>query len=298
MQEISHLLHSQSVIVRNVLAPVGEPNMDGHGLYFVGYASMATISCLIIAWAQYSRKKSEGIPINYTVLKVIFGVALAMWAGAAMANFAYTQTTTATAAAGFSVGVILSIFFAWQLKAVVRKLDADAIALKELATRDSLTDLWNLRVFHETLKLELARAIRFGHPLSLMLLDIDNFKQVNEDHGHLAGDMILRELGRRLLVTARTIDCVARYGGEEISLILPATNIASAEQFAERIYREVLKPPFDIGNGSVEISASFGIAAVCEKIQSDSKLLMAANTALNTAKESGRNRICAYQAAA
>ena len=138
--------------------------MDGHGLYFVGYAAMATISGIIIAWAQYSRKKAEGIPINYTVLKVVFGVALAMWAGAAMANFAYMQTTTTTAAAGFSVGVILSIFFAWQLKAVVRKLDADAIALKELATRDALTNLWNLRVFHETLKLELARAISPGSP--------------------------------------------------------------------------------------------------------------------------------------
>lgn len=256
---------------------------------------MATISGMVITWAQYSRNKSEGVPVNFTVLKVVFGVALAMWAGAALANVAYTQTTTTTAVAGFAVGVVLSVFFAWQINAVVKKLGNDALALKELATRDALTHLWNLRIFHETLKLEIARSIRFGHPLSLMMLDIDNFNQVNDAHGHKVGDLILRELGRRLLFTARTIDCVSRYGGEEIALILPATDVASAEQFAERLYREVLSPPFDIGNGSLEITASFGLASISETVQTDSKLILAANNALTTAKESGRNQICIHQ---
>lgn len=265
-----------------------------HSLYFIGYALMATVSGVVIAWAQYSRKKTEGTPMNFTLLKVIFGVALAMWCGAALASAAYTTTTTTTAIAGFAIGVILSAVLVWQIKAVILKIESDEQALRELATRDALTDLWNLRIFHETLKLEIARSVRFGHPLSLIIMDIDHFKAVNDTHGYKVGDIVLRELGRRLLVTARTIDSVCRYGGEEIALILPATDIASAGLFAQRIQREVLEPVFEIGNGTLEITASFGIATISQGIQTDTKLIIAAHAALDAAKEGGRNRICVH----
>ena len=263
--------------------------MDMHSLYFVGYAAMATVSGLVIAWAQYMRQKNEGIAINYTVLKVIFAVALAMWAGAALSSAAYATSTTTTAVAGFVVGIILSLALAWQLNKVVQKIDSSERALKELATRDALTDLWNLRIFHETLFKEMARAERYGHPLSVVLLDIDHFNHINTTYSHKVGDMVLQDLGRRLLAAVRPADCVCRFGGEEVVFILPATDAAAAELFAQRLYREILPEPILVIGGQVTLSVSMGIASYGPDTKSEDAFLSAVTAALAAAKAAGGN---------
>ena len=99
--------------------------MDGHSLYFVGYALIATISGVVIAQAQYSRKQNEGTKINFKILKLVFGIALLMWTGAALSTVYYTSSTTATAVSGIFVGIILSLFFGWQINRVIRKIQTD-----------------------------------------------------------------------------------------------------------------------------------------------------------------------------
>jgi len=268
-----------------------------HGLYFMSYGLIATIAALVIAFAQYKRNKNEGVPMNYTVLKLVSGVALAMWTGAAFTSVAYTTNSTTTTAAGFCLGVLLSVFFAWQLNVVVRKIAKDERALRDLATTDSLTGLWNRRVFHEVLNSEITRSTRFGHPVSLLMLNIDNFGAVNDTHGHKVGDIVLRELGRRLQVALRTIDSACRVRSDEMGLILPQTSLSSVKLFCERLKDEITAEPIQIDHEkTLDFTVSIGCASFSEHTKTQTALFEAAQNARLVAIESGGNRI-AYDAA-
>jgi len=263
-----------------------------HGIYFMGYGVIATIASVVIAYAQYRRHKNEGVPINYTVLKLVSGVALSMWAGAAFTSLAYTTNSTTTTFAGFIMGIILSIFFAWQLNIILRKIARDERALKALATTDSLTGLWNRRIFHENLKSEVTRSNRFKHPISLLLVGIDNFNQINETHSHKVSDMVLRELGARLLTALRTIDYACRYNGKEMGLILPQTSLDSVKMFAERLKTDITQEPFVFAdNLTLPITISIGCASYSEQTNTDTALIEMANKALVSAKENGLDQI-------
>src|SRR3712207_9286842 len=111
---------------------------------------------------------------------------------------------------------------------------------------------------------EVERTKRFGHELGLIMLDIDNFKQVNDDHGHLEGDLVLREVARVLRESSREIDEPARYGGEELAVVLPHTDLEGAYNLAERVRTgiEALELPLLDGMGSIRVTASFGVATL------------------------------------
>jgi len=161
---------------------------------------------------------------------------------------------------------------------------------EELARQDSLTGLSNHRAFHELLGREVARAQRYGTPVSLLMLDIDHFKQINDTLGHQAGDSVLRQLARMLLDSARTIDHVCRYGGEEFMLILPMTTTQEALQVAERLRRQVEQ--FEFSSGAEHFSkltVSMGVASYPLHAQTPTALIAAADTAMYTAKRAGRN---------
>ncbi|MES9962079.1 MAG: diguanylate cyclase [Candidatus Sedimenticola sp. 20ELBAFRAG] len=195
----------------------------------------------------------------------------------------------------FILGSILIVFFSRQANRVGRQIEQDEVILKELATRDSLTGLYTRRMFHEYLDAELARSMRFKHPLSLLLIDIDNFKQVNDTYGHLAGDAVLQKLSDRLLKESRGVDYVCRYGGEEIAIILPETDVKDAQQFAERIKQAVSALPFNIDEKqSVSITISIGAASYPLHGETETFLIAAADHALYEAKEGGRNQIRVY----
>ncbi|MBK9608416.1 MAG: GGDEF domain-containing protein [Betaproteobacteria bacterium] len=167
---------------------------------------------------------------------------------------------------------------------------------EELASRDGLTGLYNHRTFYSFLKDEIVRAQRYDHPLSLLMLDIDHFKRVNDTHGHQAGDAILRGISDLLVKQARTTDRVCRYGGEEITVILPETDATVAMQIAERLRATVERHPFDIGGGKTAgIAVSIGVATNSRQVNSPKGLVKAADVALYTAKQGGRNRICPYE---
>ena len=161
------------------------------------------------------------------------------------------------------------------------------------AVTDELTGLFNHRRFQEVMTAEVERARRYGHELGLIMLDIDNFKSVNDAHGHIQGDMVLREVARVLRQSSREIDEPARYGGEEMAVALPQTDLEGAYQFAERVRRriEALDLPLVDGDGSLRVTASFGVASLATADgTTKSSLVAAADGALYEAKRSGKNR--------
>ena len=164
------------------------------------------------------------------------------------------------------------------------------------ATLDELTGLANRRHACEMLAREIARADRFGGPVAFVLCDLDNFKRVNDRHGHLCGDDVLRELASVLIDVVRATDIAARWGGEEFALILPGTDIAGATQVADRA-REVLegRTLLTPEGQQVRMTASFGVAAFPEHGDGDD-LVAAADLALYTAKRLGKNKVEARSA--
>lgn len=169
---------------------------------------------------------------------------------------------------------------------------------EERARRDSLTDLYNHRTFYALLEEEVARTRRFDRPLSLLMLDIDHFKSVNDTLGHQAGDAILRGLSDLLVKQVRAVDRVCRYGGEEFTVIMPETDAAVAMQTAERLRGVVERQPFDTDEGkTAEITVSIGVATSSQGAGSPDEIVKAADVALYAAKQAGRNRVLAYDPA-
>jgi diguanylate cyclase (GGDEF)-like protein len=165
-------------------------------------------------------------------------------------------------------------------------------SLREQALRDALTGLYNRRYLEERLAQELRRAYRTGTPLAVLLLDLDRFKQVNDVHGHAAGDDLLARFAGLLHDTVRAEDVVARYGGEEFTLVLPGAGAEEALMVAEKVRKRTRRLWIDAGKRRVgEVSVSIGVASypACGEVPED--LLAAADRALYRAKREGRNRV-------
>jgi two-component system cell cycle response regulator len=171
---------------------------------------------------------------------------------------------------------------------------ADNLRLEELATTDPLTKVLNRRALLERLTAEMERTRRFGSSLSLLVLDIDHFKTVNDTAGHLAGDSVLRQLGALLEEEVRRVDTVARYGGEEFVAILPETSPGGGIVFAERLRERVASRAFDVGPGRrpVHLTVSIGIASFpSPQVETIEELFARADEALYRAKSGGRNQV-------
>jgi diguanylate cyclase (GGDEF)-like protein len=165
--------------------------------------------------------------------------------------------------------------------------------IQRQAVTDELTGLFNHRRFQEVMTAEVERVRRFEQELGLIMLDIDNFKRVNDTYGHLQGDHVLREVARVLREASREVDEPARYGGEEMAVALPQTGLDGAYEFAERVRTriEALELPLLEGDGVLRVTASFGVAALPHSAKPDKDALVAAaDAALYRAKRSGKNR--------
>jgi two-component system cell cycle response regulator len=162
-------------------------------------------------------------------------------------------------------------------------------ALREQATHDGLTGLYNRNCILEKLDDELARAARTGTPVSVLMADLDRFKSINDTHGHLVGDAVLREAACRLKSAARRYDSVGRYGGEEFLIVLPGCDAANAAVQAERMRDAIGATPFLSASQPVLVTASLG--AGCSAHCAPEALVREADDALYEAKAKGRNRV-------
>ncbi|MBL0699997.1 MAG: diguanylate cyclase [Desulfosarcina sp.] len=165
--------------------------------------------------------------------------------------------------------------------------------LQKLAITDGLTKLHNSRHFYYAIELEIDRSNRYNHPLGLLLLDIDNFKQYNDSYGHLEGDKVLATMGRTIKTLLRTMDSAYRYGGEEFTIILPETNIAKAETVGQRI-RTAIKSVqlFPVSRKPVSITISVGVTQYSPQ-ETISSFVQRADKAMYISKQHGKNMVTA-----
>jgi two-component system, cell cycle response regulator len=161
--------------------------------------------------------------------------------------------------------------------------------LRELAITDGLTRLYNSRHFYHQLENEINRYNRYGHPLSLLLIDIDHFKSYNDRYGHLEGDKILRETAQLIISCLRNLDSAYRYGGEEFTVILPGTDAEAAEHVAQRILA-IIEEKFRSSPGKSVITVSIGLTQYTRE-DSLTEFIRRADQAMYMAKDAGRNRI-------
>jgi diguanylate cyclase (GGDEF)-like protein len=165
-------------------------------------------------------------------------------------------------------------------------------ALREQATIDSLTGVWNRRMILDNLDAEIARTIRAGSTVGLVLMDLDRFKSVNDTYGHLAGDAVLRETAAKLRESSRTYDAVGRYGGEEFLIVLAGCDEGAARRQAERLRKEIETNEVLFDGQALRTTGSFGVTSLPAGCHVDgASLLRVADDALLEAKRRGRNTV-------
>jgi len=163
--------------------------------------------------------------------------------------------------------------------------------MQQLAVTDSLTGLYNRRYFFAFVENEIARSKRYEKELSLIMMDIDKFKQVNDKFGHQTGDKVLKMIAEKSLENLRRVDIMCRFGGEEFTILLPETPKSEAILAAERICRKIEAARLETKDGEVKVTVSIGVAGLDDSIESLNDLIGAADKALYAAKEAGRNRV-------
>jgi diguanylate cyclase (GGDEF)-like protein len=181
--------------------------------------------------------------------------------------------------------------FATRLDAAYKELESTNARLKETSFKDEVTGLYNRRFFSLRLEEELSRYRRFNHPVSVVVLDLDGFKAVNDEFGHTVGDDTLRDVAQILMKHSRGINVVSRYGGDEFAVLLVETSKAGARLYADRIREVVAKYPFSHGK---IVTASFGVASLPDDEAGTAEdLFRAADEALYAAKRAGKNQVAA-----
>jgi two-component system cell cycle response regulator len=174
-------------------------------------------------------------------------------------------------------------------KRLIDRLRENVMLSMRLATTDAVTGVYNRHYLQHHLGGSVERAKAAGRPLTLMMLDLDYFKRVNDTHGHSAGDRALASVAQRLAANVRGIDLVARYGGEEFAVLMPDTDLAAAKVIAERIRMLVAEEPHDVGDTALRLTVSIGLATL--RAEDATSLLSRADAALYAAKADGRNRV-------
>ncbi|HFC54452.1 MAG TPA: GGDEF domain-containing protein [Gammaproteobacteria bacterium] len=220
-------------------------------------------------------------------------------------NSALLMTALATTLAGilFAVLIAYSIYrvnlesMTQERDRLEREVEARTEEIKRLSNTDPLTGLSSRRYLEEQMAVEFKRAVRYNHSLSLLMVDLDHFKKINDTLGHLAGDRVLSEVGRRLAKAVRETDFIGRYGGEEFVVILPETTASDATQLAEKMRELIAERPVFFEGRPIDVTASIGVAELTSSMTNYEEVFKGADRALYISKEGGRNRITCFNPA-
>ena len=175
----------------------------------------------------------------------------------------------------------------------MRRIEAQQKQLEQMAYYDPLTDLPNRRLLEKLIKREIASIRRYGHETAVIILDIDNFKSINDTYGHPVGDNMLRQFADFLIANVRKSDTVARFGGEEFIILMPQTSAEEGCIFAERLRKLIMEKHFTVGSITLQTTCSFGVSSMRDIIDCDSldDYYFLADRALYMAKQNGKNRV-------
>ena len=188
--------------------------------------------------------------------------------------------------------IVLLVILIWLFALMIRRVEIERAVMQRQAETDQLTGIYNRRHFETSLDQEVERARRYGSPLSLLMIDVDNFKQLNDHYGHLVGDRLLYQLTRECESCLRASDVFCRYGGDEFAIIAPETPGPAAMALARRIRQNIAAMGLDGSLGTMAIS--IGIAVWEESFKTKNDIIAAADSALYQAKSAGRDRECLY----
>ena len=195
-----------------------------------------------------------------------------------------------------TIAAIAAVVFSAMLAAILTVVFRQREDMQKLATVDVLTGLLSRRHFMVLAEQELGRAIRYKGDLSVLMVDIDHFKTINDTHGHQVGDRVLRRIGEVFRSVLREIDFVGRLGGEEFAVVLPETAILQAFEVAERLRRTIETTEISLEHGLPQtVSVSIGVSSLHDPETNIDTLLGRADRALYEAKSQGRNQVCFYE---
>jgi diguanylate cyclase (GGDEF)-like protein len=227
-----------------------------------------------------------GSVVILTAFAIVLSLFVTLVAGAVAGGYQSRSFVLATIVPAI-VGPVMNLVFV----RVILQLEEVEERLRRLAVTDDLTGVYNRRHFLGLADQEVARAARFGKPFSVIVLDVDSFKRINDENGHAAGDAVLKAVALDCLRFCRRIDTFARLGGDEFVFLLPETRLDEAVPFAERIRAAIADTRVGHLNRTISITASLGVQTYKEDGEALEGLLDRADQAMYDAKESGRNRV-------
>ena len=228
------------------------------------------------------------ITVGSIVLSVAISAAVHASLGVEMSGLAWAVT--------FACPALIAPTMSWWAFDLVLKVDRAHEQLRLQSTIDDLTGLYNRRYFMEKLREAIEHARRDGTPFAVAVIDVDDFKRINDEHGHLSGDETLRQLTRTCARLVRDIDTLARIGGEEFALLLPATTAAEAEHVLERLRFSIAAARVRLDERSLGITVSIGLTSPGPNARDVNGVLHEADAALYSAKRQGKNRLVAHGA--
>lgn len=297
---LAHLV-SSSRSVKEIAIVDGEGRIVASSGYLPGGAQMAAEQMAgegIVRTGNgtvYRMRLPLQAPINGGTMLIVVSDASAYVTNEQ--SLSYNLWATAVLVIGFSIAIAWSIYSInlertrsenVRLERIVRERTAEIDRLSKI---DKLTGLANRSALDELLESEFRRAMRYQHPLTMLVVDLDHFKRINDTFGHLGGDEVLRSIGERLRGKLRVTDVVGRYGGEEFVILLPETSLSAALILADELRQLIESKVVKFGEMEIAMTASIGVASLEAGVESCKQLFAHADSALYHAKHSGRNRI-------
>jgi diguanylate cyclase (GGDEF)-like protein len=282
------------------------PQVDKFLLVLLGCCALLAPGSLFI---PFTAANKLAVTVVLLTAALLIPVVVAMWRKghqpARYLLFAWTALAVGTVTASLrSFGLLPDSFVtlygvqigsALEVILLSLALASQVSRLRKVAATDALTALYNRRYFFELGELELERARRYSYPLSLIIMDIDHFKKINDQYGHTVGDQVLVVIAHRCREATRKVDAICRYGGDEFSILLPGTDLWEAQKAAERLRTSIASQPINTQeHGAIFLTASLGVATLRNEM-SFNDLFREADAALYVAKRSGRNRVAAKQ---